>query len=61
MNMHSKSSLDILKFEAIQKSKNITYFGGGGLVTKLCPILETPWTGNPPGSSVDGILQARML
>ena len=35
--------------------------GGGGLVTKSCPILATPWTGNLPGSSVRGILQARIL
>ena len=62
MNMHSKNSLGILKFKAIWKSKNITHFGaGGGLVTKLCPILVTPWTGNLPGSSVHGILQARIL
>ena len=34
--------------------------GGGGLVTKLCPTLVTPWT-NPPGTSVRGISQARIL
>ena len=33
--------------------------GGGGLVTKLCPTLVTPWS--PPDSSVWGILQARKL
>ena len=32
---------------------------GGGLVAKLCPTLTTPWS--PPGSSVHGILQARIL
>ena len=30
------------------------------LVAKLCQILATPWT-SPPGSSVHGILQARIL
>ena len=34
---------------------------GGGLVAKSCPTLATPWTGNLPGSSVHGILQARIL
>ena len=62
MNMHSKNSLGILKFEAIWKSKNITHFSaGGGLVTKSCPILATPWTEYLPDSSVHGILQARIL
>ena len=35
--------------------------GGGGLVAKLCPILETPMDCSPPGSYVQGILQARIL
>ena len=35
--------------------------GGGGVVAKSCPTLATPWTGNLPGSSVRGILQARIL
>ena len=35
---------------------------GGGLVAKSCPTLATPWTVcSPPGSSVRGILQARIL
>ena len=35
---------------------------GGGLVTKPCSTLATPWTVcSPPGSSVHGILQARIL
>ena len=33
--------------------------GGGGLVTKSCQTLVTPWS--PPDSSVHGILQARKL
>ena len=33
--------------------------GGGGLVTKSCPTLVTPWS--PPDSSVWGLLQARKL
>ena len=43
---------------------NVTYFSygnGNGLVAKSCLILVTPWTGNLPGSSVLGILQARIL
>ena len=35
--------------------------GGGGLVTKSCPTLETPWTKSLPGSSVHGILEGRIL
>ena len=35
--------------------------GGGDVVTKSCPTLATPWTGNLPGCSVHGILQARIL
>ena len=39
------------------------YFGGGGggLVTKSCSTLATPMDCSPPGSSVHGILQARIL
>ena len=37
------------------------YGGRGGLVTKWCLTLVTPWTVAPPGSSVHGILQARIL
>ena len=32
-----------------------------GLVTKSCPTLETPWARKVPGSSVHGILQAKIL
>ena len=35
--------------------------GCGGLVTQSCPTPVTPWIVAPPGSSVHGILQARML
>ena len=31
------------------------------LVTQSCPTLGDPWTVSPPGSSVHGILQARIL
>ena len=31
------------------------------LVTQSCLTLVTPWTVSPPGSSVHGILQARIL
>ena len=31
------------------------------LVTQLCPTLCDPMDGSPPGSSVHGILQARIL
>ena len=33
----------------------------GGLITKSCPTLVTPWTVSLPGSSVHGILLARIL
>ena len=33
----------------------------GGVVTKSCPTLVTPWTGGLAGSSVHGVLQARIL
>ena len=35
--------------------------GGGGLVAKLCLTLCDPMDCSPPGSSVHGILQARIL
>ena len=34
---------------------------GGGLVAKLYPTLCNPMDYSPPGSSVPGILQARIL
>ena len=34
---------------------------GGGLVSQLCPTLATPWSYSPPGSSVRGISEARIL
>ena len=34
---------------------------GSGLVAKSCLTLVTPWTASPPGYSVHGILQARIL
>ena len=34
---------------------------GGGLVAQLCPTLCDPMDCSPPGSSVHGILQARIL
>ena len=40
------------------KSAAISNGGGGGLVTKSCLTLTTPWTVD---SSVHGILQARLL
>ena len=33
----------------------------GGLVAKLCQTLGIPWTVSLPGSSIDGIFQARIL
>ena len=35
--------------------------GGGSFVAKSCLTLVTPMDCNPPGFSVDGILQARIL
>ena len=37
------------------------YGGGGGLVAKLCPTLCNSMDCSPPGSSVHGISQARIL
>ena len=36
-------------------------FGGGGLVAKSCPSLCDPVDCSPPGSSVHGIFQTRIL
>ena len=36
-------------------------YGGGGLVAKLCPTLETPWTVACQAPLSMGILQARIL
>ena len=35
--------------------------GGGGLVAQSCPTLCNPMDCSPPGSSLHGILQARIL
>ena len=35
--------------------------GGGGLVAKLCPTHCDPMNCSPPGSSVHGIFQAKIL
>ena len=35
--------------------------GGGSLVAQLCPTLCNPMDWSPPGSSVHGILQTRIL
>ena len=43
---------------------SLTYIqsgGGGGVVTKSCPTLSDPMDCSPPGSSIHGILQARVL
>ena len=40
---------------------NILACGGGGLVTKSCPTLCNPMDCSPPGSSVRGVFQARVL
>ena len=39
----------------------LSLLGGGGLVTKSWPILCDPMDRSPPGFSVPGILQARIL
>ena len=35
--------------------------GGGGLVAQSCPTLCNPMDCSPPGSSLHGILQTRIL
>ena len=47
-----------MKASAFVKS---LFGGGGGVVAKSCPTLVTPMDCNLPGSSVHGILQARIL
>ena len=37
------------------------HHGGGSLVARLCPTLGKPVDCSPPGSSVHGFLQARIL
>ena len=41
--------------------KRRMWWFGGGLIAQSCPALATPWTISSLGSSVHGILQARML
>ena len=36
-------------------------YGGGGLVAKLCPTFETPWTVACQAPLSMGILQAKIL
>ena len=43
-----------LKFKAVESEKKV-------LVLQTCPTLCDPMDCNPPGSSVHGILQARIL
>ena len=45
----------------IWTSRTLSQNGCGGLVTKSCLTLGTPWTGSLPGSSVHRILQPRIL
>ena len=48
-------------FFLLDRSQKFSQFGGGGVVTKLCPTLASPMDCSPPDSSVHGILQARVL
>ena len=51
-------------FFTVQKWFSLQYMsgsGGGGLVAKSCLTLCNPMDCSPPGSSVHGILQARIL
>ena len=52
------SSQEILNFFAL---KSVIINQEKGSVTQLCPTLCNPMDGSPPGSSVHGILQARIL
>ena len=51
----------LLKFKCQVKSKNKTPVCVCVLVSQLCPTLCNPMDCSPPGSSLHGILQARML
>ena len=46
-------SLEVFSFQCLKS--------GGGLVTKSCPTLCDPMNCSPPGFSVRGILQARIM
>ena len=47
--------------DCVLESPLLQFLGGGDLVAKLCLTLATPMDYSPPGSSVHGILQARIL
>ena len=53
-------NISIIFVLMIKGNVHINY-GGGGLVAKSCPTLATPMDCTLPGSSVHGILQARIL
>ena len=50
---------EVPQSECLMYQLEYVHWGGGGSVAQL--TLATPWTGTPPGSSVHGILQARIL
>ena len=69
--VHTKEGFLCLKSNPIQKSKaedlerrpndTLSAQDISMLVTQLCPTLGDPMGSNPPGSSVHGIPQARIL
>ena len=56
-NVHFKVLLKGKQIDRVAASK----VKGKVLVAQLCPTLRDPMDPSPPGSSVHGILQARML
>ena len=54
---HQKGNFSSMETYALMFSKMCVYV----LVTQSCPILWDPMDCSPPGSSVHGILQARIL
>ena len=66
MSRHTQWGSSYQKDSMTSVAKNVEKLeplcpAGGGLVTKSCPTLCNPMDYKPPGSSVHGILQARIL
>ena len=60
-NCQNSAQPQVLWLLKNKEERDFTYVCGGCLVVKLCPTLCDPMGCNPPGSSVHGIFQARIL
>ena len=61
--LFSAEHVSFAYFVFVQHFKKCSHWNRKVLVSQSCPILWNPWavTHSPPGSSVHGILQARIL